>query len=222
MRRVCEPELMEGAAQARAYADADFSESEQLFLSAFARHAKKGQTGLVADIGSGPGAIARAICANWPEIHVIGYEGSAEMLRICREKVRALPPDVGQRMTFVEAKIPFLATCRTFHACDVVMSNSVLHHLHRPAAFWRSIRDLAREGGRVVCMDLRRPSTRREAEAIVNQYASSEPELLRIDYYRSLLASFTVEEVRLQLRRARLPLVVEEVSDRHLLVSGTL
>jgi hypothetical protein len=43
---------------------------------------------------------------------------------------------------------------------------------------------------------------------------------LRRDFYNSLLAAFTVEEVRLQT--ADLNLTVEEISDRHLFVYGSI
>ena len=53
------------------------------------------------------------------------------------------------------------------------------------------------------------------------RYSRDEPEVLRRDFYNSLLAAYRPEEVREQLDRAGLKrLRVEAVSDRHWLVAS--
>mgnify|MGYP002338722029 CR=1 FL=1 len=107
-----------------------------------------------------------------------------------------------------------------FHA---VVSNSLLHHLHWPACLWDAINRVAGEGTAVYIMDLQRPDSAEQAAKIVADYAADEPEQLRTDFYNSLLAAFTPEEVSAQLAAAGLEgLTVAAVSDRHLLVQGTL
>jgi hypothetical protein len=56
----------------------------------------------------------------------------------------------------------------------------------------------------------------------VETYAATEPEVLREDFFASLLAAYTVEEVRAQLAAAGLDLAVAETSDRHLQAWGRL
>ncbi len=57
----------------------------------------------------------------------------------------------------------------------------------------------------------------------MQRYSGGEPEILRRDFLNSLLASFTPAEIESQLRTAGLPeLVVNVVSDRHLVVCGTI
>ena len=59
------------------------------------------------------------------------------------------------------------------------------------------------------------------AEALVDEYAEGEPEVLRRDFLHSLHAAYTVDEVRAQLQAAGLEgLSVRATSDRHLVVSG--
>ena len=62
---------------------------------------------------------------------------------------------------------------------------------------------------------------KRQAQHIVDTYAANEPEVLRRDFFASLCAAFTLDEVRDQLEVAGLGhLAVEAISDRHLLVWG--
>jgi hypothetical protein len=54
-----------------------------------------------------------------------------------------------------------------------------------------------------VC-DLFRPETMQAASALVDQYANKEPDILRKDFYNSLLAAFTANEMRTQIENANL------------------
>jgi hypothetical protein len=57
---------------------------------------------------------------------------------------------------------------------------------------------------------------------MVKEGAGSEHPILQQDFYNSLLAAFTPDEVRAQLAEAGLRLTVALAGDRHLLVKGTL
>jgi len=70
-------------------------------------------------------------------------------------------------------------------------------------------------------MDLLRPRSREEATRLLALHAADAPEILRRDFFNSLLAAYEIEEVRAQLRVAALPqFQVEVVSDRHMLIFG--
>jgi hypothetical protein len=85
------------------------------------------------------------------------------------------------------------------------------------------VRESGAPGARVLVMDLMRPASEAAAQALVDEYAANEPEVLRRDFYNSLLAAFEPAEVRAQLEAANLGhFAVEAVSDRHLLVRGLL
>ena len=59
------------------------------------------------------------------------------------------------------------------------------------------------------------------AHRLVEHYSGDEPEVLKQDFYLSLLAAFEPEEVEEQLAAAGLSgLSVKVVSDRHLIVFG--
>jgi hypothetical protein len=70
-------------------------------------------------------------------------------------------------------------------------------------------------------MDLMRPASSAQARAIVEKYSGSEPDILKTDFFNSLLAAFEADEVKMQLERASLlQLKTEIVSDRHIIVWG--
>jgi hypothetical protein len=52
--------------------------------------------------------------------------------------------------------------------------------------------------------------------------SGNEDPVLKEDFYNSLCAAFTVDEVRAQLRVAGLSLHVEKVTDRHMRIKGHL
>ena len=105
----------------------------------------------------------------------------------------------------------------------MILSNTILHHLEDTVQFWREVRRLGRTGALVFVRDLLRPESEDRARQIVERYAPAESTLLQADYYRSLLAAYTVEEVRQQLSSAGLAELEACISsDRHLDVHGRL
>jgi hypothetical protein len=71
-------------------------------------------------------------------------------------------------------------------------------------------------------MDLRRPPSTEGRSGTGATYAADEHPILRADFHASLCAAYTVDEVQAQLAEAGLPLRVEALGDRHLLVWGHL
>jgi SAM-dependent methyltransferase len=220
MQRIVEPELMDEAEQARAYAQADFSEPNQRFVDLLAQLWPGHARGRVADLGCGPGDIALRVAARWPQAQVDALDGSAAMLA-CAVAAAAREPLAAARVRFVQGLLP--GTGLPPASYDLLISNSLLHHLHDPAVLWQELRRLGRPGAGVLVMDLRRPADEAAAAAIVATYAGDEPEVLRRDFHASLCAAFTPQEVRAQLAAAGLAgLEVRTVSDRHLVVHGQL
>jgi hypothetical protein len=89
-----------------------------------------------------------------------------------------------------------------------------------PSRLWAEVKRLARPGAAIYVMDLVRPPTREEAGRIVERVAAREDPILREDFFNSLCAAFTVDELREQVAAAGLNLDVRQISDRHALVSG--
>ena len=221
MERVVEPELMDDEAQARAYAEADFEEPNARFVALCHEFVARLPAGAaVLDLGCGPGDITLRLAAEHPGVEVHGLDGAAAMLAFGRAALEA-DDALRPRVRLIEGLVPDAELPRP--AYEAVVSNSLLHHLHEPAGLWRMIRARGRAGGAVVVMDLMRPASEAAARALVDEYAGEEPEVLRRDFYNSLLAAFEPGEVRQQLAAAGLGhFSVAEVSDRHLVVRGRI
>jgi SAM-dependent methyltransferase len=221
MERIVEPELMDDEAQARAYAEADFEEPNARFVALYGEFVGPLPKGAaVLDLGCGPGDITLRIAAANPGIEVHGLDGSAAMLAFGRA---ALAADAGlrARVQLLEGLVPDAALPKARY--EAVVSNSLLHHLHDPGGLWRMIRARGAPGAAVLVMDLMRPASEAAARALVDEHAAGEPEVLRRDFYNSLLAAFEPGEVRAQLEEAGLGhFSVVEVSDRHLVVRGRI
>ncbi len=221
MRRRPEPELMEGAEQAFAYAQADFSESNGLFIKLLER-LEPGplKAARVLDLGCGPADIVIRFLRAYPQAQCDALDGSAAMLEHARSALEQLPGLV-PRCRLLCHSLPCDELPRTHY--DVILSNSLLHHLHDPQVLWRTVREVAKPGALVLVMDLMRPASAGWAEALVATYMADAPEVLRSDFRNSLFAAFEPQEVVEQLRDAGLAeLEVGVVSDRHLAVSGRL
>ena len=220
MQRIPEPELMDEAAQAQAYAMADFSEPNERFVGYFETAYPEMRSGAVLDLGCGPGDIVLRLAARHPGLVVHGIDGSGAMLHFASERLHQAP-ELGGRVQFVQGLLP--GASLPLPAYDAVISNSLLHHLHEPLDFWQAVRESGAPGAAVLVMDLYRPSSTAAARALVGQYAATEPEVLRHDFLASLCAAFEPAEVRAQLAASGLgTLSVTTVSDRHLLVTGRL
>lgn len=219
MRRTPEPELMDEPAQVRAYAEADFSEPHDRFVDLFARRFPHLQPREILDLGCGPGDVSRRLARAFPSCQVIGIDGAPAMLATGKEKNRLAGLDgrIHLHLGYLpDAPLPK----RTFCA---IVSNSLLHHLARPSALWSTVRRAGAIGTAVFVMDLRRPPSAEAALALVEQYAADEPEILRRDFENSLHAAYREDEIRGQLLEAGLDsLTTEVVSDRHLIVHGTI
>jgi SAM-dependent methyltransferase len=220
LQRVPEPELMNEAEQARAYALADFSEPNERFVAYFDEHCGGLQAGAVIDLGCGPGDIVLRLAARHPGLVVHGIDGSAAMLHFASERLHETPA-LGGRVQFVQGVLP--GATLPLPGYDAVISNSLLHHLHDPLVFWEAVREAGRPGAAVLVMDLFRPASETAAWALVEQYSGGEPEVLKRDFFASLCAAFEPDEIRAQLGRCGLAsLRVHPVSDRHVLVTGHL
>lgn len=218
MERVLEPELMDDPEQALAYAKADFAAENQTFVDLFRSRFPHFAKGRILDLGCGPADIPIRFVRALPDCRVTAIDGSPAMIRLGEDAVRAAGLEdrivlVCQRLQELDLREP----------AGGVISNSLLHHIPKPLEFWDGIKRCVEPGGVVLVMDLARPGSTAHAQAIVERYAPGEAPILRRDFYRSLLAAFTEEEVRMQLADADLgQLTVQRIDDRHWIAAGMI
>ena len=218
MPRVLEPELMDDPEQALAYAGADFEQENQGFVDRFRVYFPEFTEGHVLDLGCGPGDISIRLVRALSACRIIAVDASGPMIRLANEAVKQ--GGLADRITFHCERFQ---TVSLVEPVDAAVSNSLLHHVPNPLQFWYRLRQLVKQDSPVLVMDLLRPDSPEEAQAIVDRYAAEEPEILRRDFYRSLLASFTEDEVAAQLAEMNMSrLVIDVVDDRHWVVSGII
>ncbi len=219
MKRIPEPELMDGPAQVEAYARADFSAANELFLNLYQeRFGNPGAGALVLDLGCGPADIPIRFARAFPNTFLHGVDASGPMVEEAQRSVKQA--GLTERIRVFQKELPH--DDLPAGGYDVLLSNSLLHHLHDPGGLWFMVATYARKYAAVCIMDLIRPPDEPTVRSLVDTYAPGEGDTLRSDFFNSLRAAFHPDEVREQLRRAGLPLDVEIVSDRHMLVSGHL
>ena len=217
MQRILEPELMIDDAQCQAYARADFAASNQAFAE-ITRECIPIDARQVLDIGCGPADVMLRLARACPSLRIIAVDGSAPMIEIA---ARAIADGrLESSVTTLLGYVPGLPL--PDGEFDVVLSKDFLHHLPDPMALWQEIRRLARPGAFVCVMDLRRPDSTSAALQIVERVAANEAEILKTDFYNSLLAAFTPEEIHQQLHAVGLDLNVTLWGDRHMLIQGFL
>jgi ubiquinone/menaquinone biosynthesis C-methylase UbiE len=217
MDRILEPEIMDGEAEAAAYARADFSDSNHAYVADVVRSFPD-RLAQVVDLGCGPGDIAIRLSGVAPSTRITGVDGSAAMLAIARQALRAAGLEA--KVSFLEGRLPGVAL--PAGSFDLVLSKDMLHHLPDPQVLWSEVKRLGRPGAAVCVMDLCRPATAAAAREIVERVSGGEHPLLKTDFYNSLCAAFTADEVREQLAVAKLSLAVSQLTERHLCVKGRL
>jgi 2-polyprenyl-3-methyl-5-hydroxy-6-metoxy-1,4-benzoquinol methylase len=218
MDRTLEPELMDDPEQALIYARADFEQENQGFVERFREYFPDFSEGHVFDLGCGPGDIPIRFARLFPLCRITGVDASAPMVRLAEDLVQQA--GLSDRMTFRCERFQDLAGVSI---ADAAISNSLLHHVPNPLQFWHKLRLAVKPGSPVLVMDLLRPDSPEVAQAIVDRYAFGAPDILRRDFYNSLLAAFTEDEIASQLARMNLTrLLIDVPDDRHWVVGGLI
>jgi len=216
MERVLEPEVMDDPEQVLAYAEADFEQENQGFVDQFFTLYPDLENPHIVDLGCGPGDIPIRVARRHATCRVTGIDASQPMIAHAEQAV--------QKAGFQD-RVRFL--CQRFQdvnlssPADGLISNSLVHHVPNPLRFWYSLKTLLKPGGRILVMDLLRPESPEVAQTIVEESAANEPKRLRQDFFHSLLAAFTEDEVAAQLAELNLSrLMVDVPDDRHWIVYG--
>ncbi len=218
MERQLEPELMEDAEQVKAYAEADFEIPHSQFIERLKLVVNKPDfSGVALELGCGPGDITRRFALAFPDSQVHAVDGSEPMIRFGETLMTFL---LQNRIHFIVGRLPIASLPQSSY--EMIFSNSLLHHLPDPSVLWQCVKQYSSPGTCVVIMDLLRPDSIESAHSMVNSCAANEPRILQQDFYNSLLAAFSIDEISQQLKYADLTLAIEQISDRHVFISGVI
>jgi ubiquinone/menaquinone biosynthesis C-methylase UbiE len=212
MERTPEPELMDELEQAAAYAAADWSESHGKIPGYFRERFPQFRRGCAIDLGCGPADVTIRFAKAFPDVTLLGVDGSEAMLEFGRHHVREA--GLESRITLENQYLPTAKLeTRTF---DAVICNSLLHHFKDPVALWRTATRCAKPGAPILMVDLLRPPNYDAAVRLVHEHAKEAPEVLRRDFIASLHAAYTLDEADQQLRAADLKTFrLDQVDELH-------
>jgi len=208
--RIPEPEVMDDSREVQAYSSASAQEYLGKIDDSFVEHALRlvdRAPGWVLDIGCGPGQIVKKISMRLPQWRYLGVDRSEPMIRRALEPVESSSALSAREGTaFEPGDVQFLigdANSLPFRDAtfDLVLCNSVLHHIHDPSRLLAEIGRVAKSGAAILLRDLRRPS--RVGYAFhVRWHGRHYAELMYKLYCDSVRAAYTPEELSSMLRSA--------------------
>ena len=220
LSRTLEAEVMDTEAEVRDYDSMDHAEVNRLFCDDLLRLRPAMKE--VLDVGTGTARIPIELCTRLPGARVVGIDLADAMLVVAKENVARADLDDRIRLEKRDAK----KTGWRDGGFDVVMSNTILHHIAEPADLMREMWRLAAPGGALFVRDLARPTSQGAVRALVDAYAAPEkgaPERSpgahdrqRKLFEASLHASLTLDEIRALAAAVGIPEdKVQMTSDRH-------
>jgi ubiquinone/menaquinone biosynthesis C-methylase UbiE len=208
--RILEPEVMDSPEEASDYDAMDHAAVNRAFVADFLV-VWDGKIPVL-DVGTGTAQIPIALCKAAAGAEVLGIDMAENMLRIGRDNVRNA--NLTQRIRLERADAKRLHyTDKTFGA---VISNSIIHHIPKPALVLAEMLRVTQRAGFIIVRDLLRPATEAELEELVNIYAAGANEHQRKMFADSLRAALTLHEIRaLVMEFGGEAGMVKQTSDRH-------
>jgi ubiquinone/menaquinone biosynthesis C-methylase UbiE len=166
--RVPEPEVMDDSAEVDAYSSAAAQAYLDKIDDTFVEHAlrllrargSRSETGSALDIGCGPGQIVLKLARRLPGWRLAGVDRSPNMVR---QALAARDETARQGHDALASRVQFFlgdGSALSFSAggMDLVLCNSVLHHLRQPERLLAEMARVAAPGAAILLRDLRRPS----------------------------------------------------------------
>jgi ubiquinone/menaquinone biosynthesis C-methylase UbiE len=233
LARVLEPEVMDTPQEAADYDAMDHREVNQRFvtdlLAALSSSEFKAQGSKLAldptlnfepgtlnldvlDLGAGTAQIPIELCRRYPDCRVMAADAAVNMLELARYNLEVENLTHRIELAHVDAKrLPFRDGM-----FDVVMSNSIIHHIPEPIHVLREAVRATAPGGFLFFRDLLRPQTDDELHRLVATYTAGANDHQQRMFAESLHAALSLGEIRELIASLGLPSEgVQQTSDRH-------
>ncbi|MEG4249058.1 methyltransferase domain-containing protein [Microcoleus sp. Pol10D4] len=210
MQRVLEPEVMDSLEEAIEYDSMDFTEVNAAFAQSAA--ALGPVFGNVLDAGTGTARIPIAISQLRRAWKLTCIDLSPNMLKVGAQNVEKAGVRSQINLELIDAKaMPYPDSY-----FDMVISNSIIHHLPDPLPFLQEVKRVLKPQGAIFLRDLLRPEKPEIRDNLVNLYAGDCNAHQKQLFSDSLQAAFTLDEVEEMIQNAGLDgLRIYESSDRH-------
>ncbi|EAQ80913.1 class I SAM-dependent methyltransferase [Blastopirellula marina] len=215
--RILEDEVMDNPQEASAYDAMDHSAVNAQFVADLCAtfpldpSATEGSFHDVLDVGTGTALIPIALCQKLPMARVMAIDMSTAMLTLAKANV-----DMDGMLDRIQlAHIDAADTGYENEMFDLVISNSIVHHLEDPLPTLQEIVRVTRPQGMIFVRDLLRPQSEEELTRLVETYGGANETERRL-FGDSLRAALTLDEIReLITPLGFAPETVQLTSDRH-------
>lgn len=217
IERILEPEVMDTWLEATAYDAMDFLGVNTLFAAEAIEldpNAVK-----ILDAGTGTARIPILMCQERSQYLITAVDLAQSMLIIGRSNVESAQLTQRIRLERVDTKrMPYPDL-----EYDMVISNSLVHHLPDPLSFFQEVKRLIKPGGAILIRDLIRPETNEQIEDLLSQFARNYDSHQQALFRDSLKAALTLDEVQALLDRVNIPQIeLDRSSDLHWTIKRTL
>jgi ubiquinone/menaquinone biosynthesis C-methylase UbiE len=207
--RVLEPEVMDDWQEAMAYDQMDFAVIDRDFALTALNLAP--QAIQVLDIGTGTAKIPIIMGQEQPNYQLLGVDLAESMLTIGRHNIAAAGLTDRIQLILADGK----SLPNNNQSFDLIISNSLVHHIPDPIDLFQEIARLVKPQGAVLIRDLLRPPSRTEIDRLVVEAGSYDKRQTQL-FRDSLHAALTLAEVQILvdkvgLSRAR----IYQSSERH-------
>ena len=217
--RIPEPEVMDSTQEALDYDQMDHRAVNQTFVDDLLRFLEsvpdvfRSRNLQVLDLGTGTAQIPVLLLQAAPGFGTVtACDLSLEMLKLGNSNVTQAGFSEKIQLIFCDAKTLPVADA----SVDVLISNSIIHHIPEPADVFREVRRCIRPGGVIFFRDLLRPRDQPELELLVQTWAGDANSHQKQMFRESLHAALTVTEVQAMIAALGLdPASVSQTSDRH-------
>ncbi len=208
MPRVPEPEVMDDSSEVEAYSSAAAQAYLNTIDDTLVEHAlnlvkgRERERCIALDIGTGPGQIVIKLAKRLPQWKFIGVDRSSGMIAQAQSNLASAAGGLADRVEFQIAdgnRLPFPDS-----SFDLVMCNSVLHHLAEPEKLLSEMARLVNPGGAILLRDLRRPG-RFTYPLHVRWHGRHYSGVMYRLYCDSVRSAYTVPELKRLLASAALP-----------------
>ncbi|MDB5341964.1 MAG: Ubiquinone [Schlesneria sp.] len=221
LTRTLEPEVMDTVSEAVDYDQMDHSGVNRLFVDDLLtklRLKSAARPIQILDAGTGTAQIPLELMSRGIDAAVTATDLAEQMLIVAQQNVNAAG--------FAKSIRLVLADCKQLPdangAYDVVMSNSIVHHIPEPLQVLAELWRILKPGGLLFIRDLMRPDDQATLDGLVQTYAGTSNSHQQQMFRDSLHAALTVDEVRELLKQVGIPVTsVQATSDRHWTIAAT-
>lgn len=210
MDRILEPEVMDTWLEATAYDAMDFGSVNMTFAADAI--ALDPQAVRILDIGTGTARIPILMCQQRPQYLFTGIDLAQSMLIIGQRNIEAAKLTQRIRLERVDSKrMPYPDL-----EFDMVVSNSLVHHLPDPSLLFAEIKRLVKLDGAILVRDLIRPESDDLVKDLVAKFGSDYDDRQQQLFRDSLTAALTIAEVQALIDRVGLARVkLTQTSELH-------